>query len=285
MSQDDADLDDDGLKGLRSMWLSLPDEEPPTHGLDALMAAARVKAEEMAQPSLWERFVTMMRRPQFLALATIMILIGGAVFISQRRDQLEVTQSSSGTQDMSLEHSFDHAPAAQTAPVPTGSALIEPVDEAEGRAGGAGAGSAIVVGGMAAADKGDLKPAPTARPADAVVSPPKPVAKKGAPGGAKTTMKPPLEQQAKSNMAAGGATSSLSIDSLDDAPNAAEAEKAAAPDVQEPSVKQQHTQARAAAARNDCATVKALAKKIAAKDAPYYRANIAPDSALAACLN
>ena len=125
MSHDDDDIDDQALRPLRSVWLAMPDEEPPTRGLDALLAAARVKADEMKasaragdapasdnallaaaaaaaidrprrndvvaadQQSLWARFVAAFLRPQVLALATIMILVGGAVFISQRRDKLQ----------------------------------------------------------------------------------------------------------------------------------------------------------------------------------------------------
>lgn len=279
MSHDDADPDDTGLEGLRSMWRSLPDEEPSARGLDSLMAAARVKAEEMAPPSLWQRFVAMMRQPQVLALATIMILIGGAVFISQRRDTLEAAQTTSaGNEDQPLERAHDQAPAAAQ-PSPAAIPTI-PAEEPESPTGGASAGSAVTVGGAAKADKGDFKSAP----APGTLAPPKISKKVAHGGGSKTPMKPKAEQQTKSGMASGSTTTALSIDELGDSGKATEEAKPA-DDAQAPTVKQLHAQARAAAARSDCAAVKALAKKIAAKDAPYYRANIALDTALAACLN
>ncbi len=275
MSADDADPDDAGLDSLRSMFRSLPDEEPPARGLDALMAAARVKAEVMAQPSMWERFVAMLRAPQVLALATIMILIGGAVFISQRRDKLEAAQPTSAEDQMMQERAGEQAPAAVTAtPAPSAGSSAPAADPAaEGVAGG----SPMVGRADTGVDLEAARPAVTALPSE----PKKPVTKKSAPGGAKTTSKPKMEKQSKSAATSGA----LSIDELDDSTDKATEKAALADDAPAPTVKQLHTQARAAAARKDCTSVKALAKKIAAQDAPYYRANIAPDTALAACLN
>jgi hypothetical protein len=80
------------LRSLRAVWLAMPDENPPERGLDALMAAARTKAVEMAeastempkQPSWWERFVATLRRPQVLALATVLLLVAGVLVIGDR---------------------------------------------------------------------------------------------------------------------------------------------------------------------------------------------------------
>jgi hypothetical protein len=52
-------------------WLSLPDEDPPERGLAELMAAARAKAEVMAQPPWWKRLADLLKRPPVLALATV----------------------------------------------------------------------------------------------------------------------------------------------------------------------------------------------------------------------
>ena len=93
---DEAD-DDPQLKSLRAVWLSMPDEDPPERGLAELMAAARVKAEKMTQPSLWQRIKALMLRPPMLALATVLVLIGGAVFLGQRRDKLAHEPTSEGT--------------------------------------------------------------------------------------------------------------------------------------------------------------------------------------------
>lgn len=81
--------DDPRLGSLRAAWLAMPDEEPPQRGLAELMAAARVKAEELAKPSLWQRIVAMLRRPPVLALATVLVLVGGGVLIGQRGTQME----------------------------------------------------------------------------------------------------------------------------------------------------------------------------------------------------
>ncbi len=43
-----GDGDDDAqLRAMRSVWLSLPDEEPPQGGMTELLAAARAKAADM----------------------------------------------------------------------------------------------------------------------------------------------------------------------------------------------------------------------------------------------
>jgi len=86
----DDDRDDDAqLKSLRQVWLSMRDEDPPTRGLDALMAAARSHAQILAKPTLWQRFVTAMRRPPMLALATVMVLLGGVLILTRHGDELE----------------------------------------------------------------------------------------------------------------------------------------------------------------------------------------------------
>lgn len=291
MGTDDGDIDDDGLKSLRAVWLSMPDEDPPERGLADLMAAARVKANEMAeaqQPSLWERFLCMMRRPQVLALATIMILIGGAVFITQRRDKLQAS---------------DPAVAETTTAPPAAPAdkLSEPVGEAS-----------PVTATPPAADPGadDFKAAAPERakvekPSDTKVDT-KAVSQRKA-GAVSKKSKAKLESDLDSpfgldegvssgktaggspsggggggvgTSTVGGANAGPKPDPKVDATVSEEEEQKEAP-----TVKQLHEQARAAAAKGDCTAVRTLAKQIARRDAPYYRANIAPDQALASCLN
>lgn len=96
MSANDDDLggDDDQLKRLRSVWVSMRsgDEEPSERGLDALMAAARTKAADMAPPAsegLWAKLLSIFRRPPVLALASLTVLLGGALFITQRHDRIQ----------------------------------------------------------------------------------------------------------------------------------------------------------------------------------------------------
>jgi hypothetical protein len=73
------------LRAMRAVWLEMRDEDPPSGGLADLLAAARVKAEAMQpRPSWWQRLLAEMRRPTALALATIVVLIAGAVLVGRR---------------------------------------------------------------------------------------------------------------------------------------------------------------------------------------------------------
>jgi len=71
-------------------WMSLPDEEPPERGLAELMAAARMKAEVMANPrrGAWRRLFDVLRRPPVLALATIVVLLGGVIVVGKHPDRI-----------------------------------------------------------------------------------------------------------------------------------------------------------------------------------------------------
>lgn len=70
-------------------WLSLPDEDPPERGLAELMAAARAKAEVMAHPPWWKRAFDVMRRPSMLALATVVVLLGGVIVVGHHRGEMQ----------------------------------------------------------------------------------------------------------------------------------------------------------------------------------------------------
>jgi len=88
---DDERDDDAQLRQLRAVWVSMRDEEPPERGLSALMSAARAKAAELehaAQPSWWQRVLASLRRPPVLALATVTVVLGGALIVTQRRDEM-----------------------------------------------------------------------------------------------------------------------------------------------------------------------------------------------------
>ena len=96
MTSDDNHDDDVQLQQLRAVWVSMRDEDPPERGLASLMAAARTKAAELEQaasPSWWQRIAATLRRPPVLALATVALLLGGALIVTQRSSQLKVEQT------------------------------------------------------------------------------------------------------------------------------------------------------------------------------------------------
>jgi hypothetical protein len=136
----DEDDDEDGerggdpaLRAMRSVWLGMRDEDPPEGGLAELLAAARAKAATM-QPRptswqrLWQRSVENVRRPPALALATVMVLLGGAVILGRRG--MEVPPPA-GAPAASGGPATDAA--SRTATKPAGSRSIEEREEREER--------------------------------------------------------------------------------------------------------------------------------------------------------
>jgi len=125
-SAGDDDRDDDAqLRQLRAVWVSMRDEEPSDRGLAALMAAAREKASELehaAQPSWWQRVLASLRRPPVLALATVTVLLGGALIITQRRADMKAdatatseTSADSNVVERSDRERAESVPGAQRA--------------------------------------------------------------------------------------------------------------------------------------------------------------------------
>lgn len=305
----DDDEDDAQLKSLRAVWLALPDEDPPERGLAELMAAARVKAEQMTKPSVWQRISALLRRPPMLALATVLVLIGGAVFIGQRHSKMEATPPA-----------LEQRARDNASPVAAGSAAMAPETVAVPE--GAAAGAA-----PAPADE-TAKPAePTAEPAP---EPKKDVAQKTeapprtthrSPANTTTTKISPTTtlDLEKSSPKAGfddkagkktetrdeEVTSGLIEGDLDEKqsdrfaspPPPAEAPavdsravggatKGAttpAPDVKR--AQQFIAQAKLEAARGNCAAARTLMKRVASLDAASYRKALANDAALNKCFN
>lgn len=261
----DDNAEDDGLESLRAMWLSLPDEDPPDRGFAELMAAARVKADEMAprkpSASLWQRFVETFRRPPVLALATVTVLVGGAALLAQRGDRMEA-QAPAATQPAAEEH--DLAPASPQA----------------------------------------VAPDPAAAGPSVAPPPPEPPAASEATATAPVRTERPARKRSPSKQMSSGRTAAPSDDNvraestslLEDAADE-KADKAtatsstlggeaggAAPNAPAPTPSQLRDRARAAAARGDCETAKALARRIEKQDAAYYASQVARDAALATCL-
>ena len=267
---DDRD-DDPALNSLRAVWLSMPDEDPPDRGLAELMAAARVKAEQMAQPSWWQRVFAVLRRPPVLALATVMVLIGGAVFIGKRSDKLEAPPPSAPEPQRQLE-----APAVGSA-APVDNAPVE-------------------------TEKSDPKPEPppdnvkskVSKPASRPTAKPSPLPPPPPTRADKATGSTAIEADSPAlqiEPTAGG----LAGERVKESPATGAAPKtplvrgsaaSPAPDrgpAQAP-VSQYFSQARSAATRGDCAAARVLAGRIAKQDAQYYRDVVVNDASVKKCL-
>ncbi|HEV7558890.1 MAG TPA: hypothetical protein VGO00_25635, partial [Kofleriaceae bacterium] len=108
-----ADDDDETrrLREIHTAFRSLPDEDPPERGLAELMAAARVKADTM-KPAPWWRVLF---RPPMLALATVMVLVGGALLIGRHGDSMKaespIAPSGNAATPDTTDLSLDKGPA------------------------------------------------------------------------------------------------------------------------------------------------------------------------------
>ena len=270
---DDDELDDASLRSMRAVWLSMRDEEPPTAGMSALLAAAAVKADAMREkPAWWERVLAMLRKPPTLAFATVMILIGGAVLVTRTSEDKQVESMTAATPEPPA---VEHAPATVTS-------SAEPQQEAQ--------------------------PAPAVEPTPTPLPPPPPPPNpKDVTRGAK--VKPPaqtykeevkaLEEPAKAEPvagkeAAGGGFESPGRDQGVRAPVQSRPEPApetgddvllsdrSAPAT--PPNEQLLRQAESAASRGDCAAVKTIAARIQRQDDAFYKQRVLKHAALAKCL-
>jgi hypothetical protein len=303
-----ADSEDDPqLKSLRAVWLSMPDEDPPERGLAELMAAARVKAEQMTQPSLWQRISALLRRPPVLALATVLVLIGGAVFIGNRRDKMQAEPT------VATERARD-----TTALPGTGSAPAVTAGEAQGNAAVGGAPvptetpPALPEPSLAPAEQSLAKPEP--KPPQKKTpprrDPPRPVHKpsvtttsttttespsapKDLPEAKKSETKLELDSKPTRGFEKGGAEGrddKASTDSFApeaEAPTVDATTSSGAPSRQSPPpsrAPQYVAQAKSAAARGDCAAARTLMKRVATEDPTTYRKALAADAALKKCV-
>ncbi len=302
---DDADGGEDlQLKQLRSVWVSMRDEDPPQRGLDALMAAARDKAGEMAAPeqneSWWQRVLAVLRRPPVLALASVTVLLGGALMISQRKDRVEATATATETQERAARE--DHA----------GLAAEEPVPPAMG-AGSAAADSAIPAApadpvAVPSIEKPPANVTTPARPRPRATPRPASGQAYGAdtrqPAGKATRSEPEVIGGPAANVGLGSAAPAPpESESTSTTRGPARKQPAAIPDSstetveptlsrddgapgeRAPTITQLVKQCESAAARNDCAAVKLLARRILSADAAAYKQRVATNSSIARCLD
>lgn len=310
---DDDDLEgDDQLESMRAVWLSMRDEEPSDKGLAALMAAAREQADASKEPkqTFWQKLLATLRRPPVLALASVAILLGGALVIANRSDTLAVDESAPAPGK-----NAPPAPATPTADrlraTAAGSAAPAPVETQP---------APEKTGAKEMKDEPVTKPAvvtePPRRPVrekaperrsesatgkkvDSLAPPPaeppppgdvkqeaKPTADKAeeAPVSPVTrgpVMKPPTIEPTVGGLGAGSTTNtklsdgeSVSVDGRDEVDTQREQAR----------VLQMVKQCESAAARGDCAAVKVLAAKIRAQDAATYKARVAKNASIARCL-
>ena len=79
----DGEGNDEALRSMRPVWLAMRDEEPPAQGLDALLAAAGAKADQMRSKDSWSRSaLVLLARPAVLAATSVIVVIGGGLLIS-----------------------------------------------------------------------------------------------------------------------------------------------------------------------------------------------------------
>lgn len=301
--KDDTDDElglDESLSSMRSMWRDMADEEPSDRGMAALLAAAREKADQMRpKESWWAKLVDVLRRPPVLAMATVVVLIGGAVVISQRKDELK-TESETASTSRGRD---SREPVATPAPANDG-VVVGP------------AGSAAPIAEPAAdpappesVKQNTVRPHPRPKLDEAkksTVAPAetKPQTKPGATFD--TAVEKPADKSEAKKEPASGALQIASGDEDDMQPKgtaeSTSTAPAAPPDhksvsrkplpsiegedraAKDSTVAQLIKQCEAAAAKNDCAAVRTIASKIAQQDPQTYRNRVVKNAKVARCL-
>jgi hypothetical protein len=288
------DDEDPQLASLRAVWLAMPDEDPPTRGLDALMAAARAKAEVLATPPWWKRLLHALSRPPVLALASIMILIGGAVLISNRPDVREASPTVKSAPAKERGAGSPAVAPVEKAPAP---ALVPAPPAADPHAGAMDQhGQPAELPAELGARPATLDEAPAAAPAHQHVhhhappthathqathqatttdSPARPRDDRAVKGSVAPAFEPEPPPSAGAMPGGGGGAG-------DSAPTETRAPAPRAP--QRVMVDQLLVQCRSAATRGDCEAAKLIARRIAGQDATFYREHVAPDAAIQKCL-
>jgi hypothetical protein len=278
--------DDPELRGMRAVWLSMRDEAPPDGGLAELLAAARAKAETMqARPTFWQRLVTGLGRPPALALATVMVLVGGAVILARHADPTAGRRDVSRSAEPEMGSGLGAPPPAGEAPGPMAPAAA-PVAPTVAGAGSRGSGASL----DDTAELGALKSSPVAGSTEAPAA-------RGASTGA-------YDRARASGAAAPSEVPTAEGAAMrDDAPRFKEGEakkhdaradvrttakavspaSSTRPGSQGDALAQLYLQCESAARRGDCTAVKRIVGRITAADRGY-RARLAKDSPIAQCL-
>ena len=273
MTEPASDDDDDPvMRSMRSVWLSMREEDPPQGGLAELMAAARAKAEVMAPPkeSWWQRVFATLRRPPVLAMATVVLLVGGAVIIGKRQADVTVERMAPAGPTITYSANDETRDRLEEPEAPAAAATIDP----HGGLAGSGTTELAKDQGTVTAPRPHKKP-----PRDPIVKPP-------------VTERPKLDVTSGQSKSAGtGPMIATDSDPGETAPmppptgSAPTMPQPEPPDVSRPAtIAQLVEQSAAAAARGDCATVKTTSARIRKLSPAVYNDQIAKNAAIAKCL-
>ncbi|MEO8704785.1 MAG: hypothetical protein ABI867_32310 [Kofleriaceae bacterium] len=255
------------MQSMRSVWLSMRDgdEEPPANGLAALMAAARDKAAAMKpQESWWRRAFAVLVRPPVLAMATIVVLVGGAVVLKNRGTELDATTTQAVPAESSPRGELRSANSEKQDPPPEApeaskDKLVgsqgrdprpDPVKEVD-----TGTGETATITRHVPEKPPPVEPPKvnqTEEPAGLVIAD-----SDDRPGSAKPTVQP-----SESVQITGGTRTRTQAEVVD----------------------QLVRQAETAAGRKDCAAVRATAQRIKKLDSTTYKSRVAKQAAIKNCL-
>ncbi|HEU0030930.1 MAG TPA: hypothetical protein VFQ53_09860 [Kofleriaceae bacterium] len=280
--RDDRD-DDPVLRSMRSVWLSMRDEEPPSSGLAELLAAARDKAEQMhPKPAWWRRAFVAMWRPPVLALATVVVLVGGAVVLRNRNSDVNVADEQRASETTRPASSPELDASLGTA---AGSAAS--IDQP-----GAGSSDGVVVESPAITQPPPppVRPANRHKPPVVVTSKPDQTkAESGADHGTEDN-DATKDQKKEAEPPKQGEPLSIATDDLtgESVPVTATSPAKSASDTRAPTprpatIEQLVKQAETAAARGDCAAVRVTLERIKKLSPEIYR-DRAKQPAIARCL-
>jgi hypothetical protein len=294
VTADDDDARDEAdpvLRSMRSVWVSMRDEDPPAGGLTELLAAARAKADEMKPAPWWQRMFAVLVRPPMLAAATVVVLIGGGIVISQRSKDLIEQPTASSAQTASAPKGSSELTGDAAAPATDTDESRTLTPEGEGQAAAAATGDTQSSPPPPSRRRRPVKetrseppvmpaPAPTPEPPPPPPAPPKVDTIEGG----ITTGRAP----------AGGEKLEIATeDSLEDdakkpAPeNATIKQTAPSPEQRrsgQPPVDQLVKQAEVAASRKDCGAVRVTVNRIKKLDETVYRQRVIKQPAIASCL-
>ena len=284
---DDDELDDPVMRSMRSVWVSMRDEEPPAAGMSGLLAAAREKADAMRAPTWWQRLFTQLRRPPALAFATVMLLVGGAVLVTRNVDdkvesetaavappeELRVRESGENaySRDQEAQKPAEPAIAQPTTPVDPGPApapeKLNPAPRPK---------KDVVVGGR----KGGGKELRAGKHDEEDVGPNEPSRHDRFDGAAKSTFAEGTDTSGTTVL------ESPRVDPPKQRPAPAGEQVTITDDVRAATApsEQLARQAESAASRGDCPAVRTIVAKLKQQDETVYKTRLAKNAAVTKCL-